>query len=192
MGGTCQLYALQRQDYDRAPGFGLVPGLRIERTQACIELASLVELGHLGWQLDSIVLDPPASRRAAARSQALVVEPPMLTHLERGVKEAFARQDPRWEVGWWAYRGTTLSPHPESSNGEAVPLYAVLPLPARQASEQTRRFRFLHSFAVHRWLRKATRGPARWGWPVLQPGRSGLGHLGSAGGLSRAVSRFGY
>ena len=56
----------------------------------------LNKLEHLGWQLDSIVLDPPASRRAAARSQGLVVEPPMLTHLERGIREAFARQDSRW------------------------------------------------------------------------------------------------
>ena len=57
--------------------------------RALNSLRWLNKLGHLGWQLDAIVLDPPASRRAAARSQALVVEPPMLTHLERGIKEAF-------------------------------------------------------------------------------------------------------
>ena len=71
--------------------------------RALNSLRWLNKLGHLGWQLDSIVLDPPASRRAAARSQALVVEPPMLTHLERGIKEAFTRQDPRWTamLGSW-------------------------------------------------------------------------------------------
>ena len=71
--------------------------------RALNSLRWLNKLGHLGWQLDSIALDPPASRRAAARSQALVVEPPMLTHLERGIKEAFTRQDPRWTamLGSW-------------------------------------------------------------------------------------------
>ena len=71
--------------------------------RALNSLRWLNKLGHLGWQLDAIVLDPPASRRAAARSQALVVEPPMLTHLERGIKEAFTRQDPRWTamLGSW-------------------------------------------------------------------------------------------
>ena len=70
--------------------------------RALNSLRWLNKLGHLGWQLDSIVLDPPASR-AAAGSQALVVEPPMLTHLERGIKEAFTRQDPCWTalLGSW-------------------------------------------------------------------------------------------
>ena len=34
---------LSRQDYDRAFGFGVIPGLRLQRTQVGIELASLVE-----------------------------------------------------------------------------------------------------------------------------------------------------
>ena len=121
--------------------------------RALNSLRWLSKLGHLGWQLDSIVLDPPASRRAAARSQALVVEPPMLTHLERGIKEAFRPSGPSLDrlagqlVG--GRRGTTLSPHSEGPDGEAVPLYAVLSLPQREAGEQTRWLRLLHPLAVH-------------------------------------------
>ena len=121
--------------------------------RALNSLRWLNKLEHLGWQLDSIVLDPPASRRAAARSQALVVELPVLTHLERGIREAFARQDSRWTalLGNWLV-GVGVLRYRHIQRAQMVRLSRstlYMPLPQREAGEQARRLRFLHPIAAH-------------------------------------------
>ena len=157
--------------------------------RALNSLRWLNKLGHLGWQLDAIVLDPPASRRAAARSQALVVEPPMLTHLERGVKEAFTRQDPRWTamLGSWIV-GVGVLRYRHVQRAQMVRLSrSTLYCHCPKGKQASKRDGFDFSIAVHRWLalgracggpsEPVARGPTRFRRPLLQSGGPRVGHL---------------
>ena len=73
--------------------------------------------GKLGWPLDRFTAPEPKDKTQQKHQQAIVLEPPMLAHLEEKIERLQRVKDPAWMAllgswlvgaGWLRYR----SAHP--------------------------------------------------------------------------------
>ena len=73
-----------------------IQGGTLGPSRALNSLKWLNKHASLRMELENLVLPTPASMRQRARNQALVVEPPMLAFLERGIEDQYNSKNPKW------------------------------------------------------------------------------------------------
>ena len=73
-----------------------IQGGTLGPSRALNSLKWLNKHASLHMELENLVLPTPASMRQRARNQALVVEPPMLAFLERGIEDQYNSKNPKW------------------------------------------------------------------------------------------------
>ena len=73
-----------------------IQGGTLGPSRALNSLKWLNKHASLRMELENLVLPTPASMRQRARNQALVVEPPMLAFLERGIEDQYNSKSPKW------------------------------------------------------------------------------------------------
>ena len=73
-----------------------IQGGTLGPSRALNSLKWLNKHASLHMELENLVLPTPASMRQRARNQALVVEPPMLAFLGRGIEDQYNSKNPKW------------------------------------------------------------------------------------------------